>query len=136
MSGFALKLHQLWERQDEEQKQRIKAEFVSKDFEKQLRILRMEKGRLENHQDSLSDKTAVSKFPSESGVSRLDDLKVDLDSMRKKLEEERARHKETMHLVHDAASTSIQAGLLPIFETLENFTSEVLKGYLQVRLDS
>lgn len=135
MGSFALKLHRLWERQDEEQKQRIKAEFVSKDFEKQLRILRMERGRLEDHQGS-SDKTAVSKLPSDSGVSRLDDLKVDLDSMKKRLEEERARHKEAMHLVHDAASTSIQAGLLPIFETLESFTSEALKGYLQVRLDS
>ncbi|OWM85103.1 hypothetical protein CDL15_Pgr027890 [Punica granatum] len=135
MSGFASKLHQLWERQDEEQQQRIKAEFASKDLEKQLRILRMEKGRLENHQDSLSDKTAMSKLPSDSGVSRLDDLKVDLDSMRKKLEEERARHRETKQLVHHAASNSLQAGLLPIFETLENFTSEVLKGYEQVRLD-
>ncbi|KAK4801733.1 hypothetical protein SAY86_022220 [Trapa natans] len=135
MGSFASQLHRLWERQDEEQKQRVKAEFISKDLEKQLKILRMEKGRLDDHQDP-SDKTVVSRLTSESGVSRLDDLKVDLDSMRKKLEEERARHKETMHLVHDAASTSIQAGLLPIFQTMENFTSEVLRGYLQVRLDS
>ncbi|KAK4747665.1 hypothetical protein SAY87_014251 [Trapa incisa] len=127
MGSFALQLHQLWERQDEEHKQRVKAEFISKDFEKQLRNLRMEQGRLEDYQ---------AKLTAEGGVSRLDDLKVDLDSMKKKLEVERARHKETMHLVHDAASTSLQSGLLPIFETLENFTSEVLKGYLQIRLDS
>ncbi|XP_048129666.1 nitrate regulatory gene2 protein isoform X2 [Rhodamnia argentea] len=51
-----------------------------------------------------------------------------------RLEEERARHKETMNSVNDAASSSLQAGLVPIFETLGHFTSEVLKGYEQVRL--
>lgn len=134
MRDFASRIHELWERQDEEQRQRTRAEQISKDFEKQLRTLRMERGKLEHDQDTFSEKTAVSKFPSESGVSHLDDLKVDLDSMRKKLEEERARHKEMMNSVNDAASNSLQAGLVPIFETLGHFTSEVLKGYEQVRL--
>ena len=95
----------------------------------------MERGRIKQEQEAVSDK-ALSKSPSESGVSHLDDLKVDLDSMRKKLEEERARHKEATKLVHDAASGSLQAGLVPIFEALGNFTSEVLKSHEQVRLDS
>ncbi|KAL3736705.1 hypothetical protein ACJRO7_025619 [Eucalyptus globulus] len=134
MRDFASRIHELWERQDEEQRQRTRAEQISKDFEKQLRILRMERGKLEHEQDTFSERTAVSKFPSESGVSHLDDLKVDLDSIRKRLEEERARHKETMNSVDDVASNSLQAGLVPIFETLGHFTSEVLKGYEQVRL--
>lgn len=136
MSEFAATLHQLWERQDEEQRQRIKAEFLSKDFEKRLRHLRMERGKLEQDHDASSDKTALSRVPSGSGVSPLDDLKVDLDSMRKKLAEERARHKEAMKLVHDTASNSLQAGLTPIFEALGNFTSEVLKAHEQVRLEN
>ncbi|KDP32816.1 hypothetical protein JCGZ_12108 [Jatropha curcas] len=134
MLDFASNLHQLWERQDEEQRQRIKADYLTKDFEKRLRTLRMERGRLAE-QDASSDK-AVSKVPSESGVSPLDDLKVDLDSMRKKLEEERARHKEATKQVHDAASGSLQAGLVPIFEALGSFTSEVLKSHEQVRLQN
>lgn len=134
MSGFASTLHQLWEKQDEEQRQRIKAEYLSKDFEKQLRTLRIERGKIEHEQDALSDKTAVSKV-SGSGVSPLDDLKVDLDSMRKRLEEERARHKETIKLVNNAASSSLQAGLVPIFEALNKFNSEVVKAHDQVRLD-
>ncbi|CAK7346959.1 unnamed protein product [Dovyalis caffra] len=133
MLGFASSLHQLWERQGEEQRQRIKAEYLTKDFEKRLKTLRMEKGRIEQEHDASSDKT-MSKVPSESGISPLDDLKVDLDSMRKKLEEERARHKEAAKLVHDAASSSLQAGLVPIFEALGNFTSEVLKAHEEVRL--
>ncbi|KAF9682633.1 hypothetical protein SADUNF_Sadunf05G0129200 [Salix dunnii] len=133
MLGFASSLHQLWERQGEEQRQRIKAEYLTKEFEKRLKTLRMEKERIEQEHDASSDKT-MSKVPSESGISPLDDLKVDLDSMRKKLEEERERHKEAAKLVQDAASSSIQAGLVPIFEALGNFTSEVLKAHEEVRL--
>ncbi|KAI9200983.1 hypothetical protein LWI28_016112 [Acer negundo] len=128
MSSFASTLRQLWERHDEEQRQRIKADYLSKDFEKRLRTLRIERGKIEHDQDTLSDKTAVSKV-SGSGVSPLDDLKVDLDSMRKRLEEERARHKETIKLVHNAASSSLQAGLIPIFEALNKFSSEVVKAH-------
>ncbi|OAY58287.1 protein ALTERED PHOSPHATE STARVATION RESPONSE 1 isoform X2 [Manihot esculenta] len=135
MLNFASSLHQLWERQDEEQRQRIKAEYLTKDFEKRLKTLRMERGRIMQEQEASSDK-AMSKVPSESGVSPLDDLKVDLDSMRKKLEEERTRHKEAKKLVHDAASGSLQEGLVPIFEALGNFTSEVLKAHEQVRLEN
>ncbi|KAJ6352732.1 hypothetical protein OIU76_001870 [Salix suchowensis] len=133
MLGFASSLHQLWERQGEEQRQRVKAEYLTKDFEKRLKTLRMEKERIEQEHEASSDKT-TSKVPSESGISPLDDLKVDLDSMRKKLEEERARHKEAAKLVRDAASSSIQSGLVPIFESLGNFTSEVLKAHEEVRL--
>ncbi|TYH18207.1 hypothetical protein ES288_A05G251300v1 [Gossypium darwinii] len=135
MRNFASSLHQLWERQDEEQRRRTRAQYLSKDFEKRLRELRLQRQRMEQEQESL-DKTAVSKVPSESGVSPLDDLKVDLDSMRKKLEEERTRHKDAIKLVHDAASSSLQAGLVPIFEALGNFSSEVLKAHEQVRLEN
>ncbi|KAF2317199.1 hypothetical protein GH714_016573 [Hevea brasiliensis] len=76
MLNFASSLHQLWERQDEEQRQRIKAEYLTKDFEKRLKTLRMERGRIMQEQDALSDK-AMSKVPSESGVSPLDDLKFE-----------------------------------------------------------
>ncbi|KAJ4950052.1 hypothetical protein NE237_026884 [Protea cynaroides] len=129
---FALSLHELWERQDEEQRQRLKAEYLTKDFEKRLRMLRKEEIKL-REQDALSEKTAVSVVPTESGVSPLDDLKVDLDSMKKRLEEERNRHNETIKQVHNAASSSLQAGLIPIFEALGNYTTETLKAYEQVR---
>ncbi|KAI8005162.1 Nitrate regulatory gene2 protein [Camellia lanceoleosa] len=134
--NFASSLLQLWEKQDEEQKQRLKAEYLSKDFEKRLKTLRMERGRMEQGQDAMSDKTSGSLVPSENGVSPLDDLKVDLDSMRKRLEEEKARHKEAAKLVHNAASSSLQGGLIPIFEELSNFTSEALKAYEHVRIEN
>ncbi|CAN7021792.1 unnamed protein product [Brassica rapa subsp. trilocularis] len=137
MEGFATSLHELWERQDEEQRQRVKAEYVSHDFEKRLNDLRMERARVRMRSEQLQDGGASSERSvvlSESGrISALDDLKVDLDSMRKKLEEERARHKETIKLVNNAASSSLQSGLVPIFEALGNFTSQVVKAHEHVR---
>ncbi|MCL7047468.1 hypothetical protein MKW94_025338 [Papaver nudicaule] len=132
MNAFALSLHQLWERQDEEQRQRLKADYLSKDFEKRLRTLQKKEIKTRSDVDTLSEKSVV---PTGSGVSHpLDDLKVDLDSMRKRLEDEKAIYKETVKQVHEAASTSLQSGLIPIFETLGNFTSETLKAYESVRI--
>ncbi|KAJ0257564.1 DUF630 family protein [Hirschfeldia incana] len=132
MEGFATSLHELWERQDEEQRQRVKAEYVSHDFEKRLNDLRMERARIRMRNEDGSEKSVVLS-ESGGGVSALDDLKVDLDSMREKLEEERARHKETVKLVNNAASSSLQSGLVPIFEALGNFTSQVVKAHEHVR---
>lgn len=137
MRDFATSLHQLWERQDEEQRRRLKAENMYKDFEKQIRAIRMERQKRGHHEhdDTLSDKTSLSMVASESGISPLDDLKVDLDSMRQRVRQERAGHKEAVKLVHDAVSRSIQAGLIPIFEALENFTLEATKAFDDVRLE-
>lgn len=132
--GFALNLHELWERQDEEQRQRIKANFLYKDFEEHLRTLKMERAMIKSDQDDAAGGTALSKVPSENGISPPDDLKANLDSLRKKLYDERAKHKDAIKLVHNAASSSIQAGLVPIFEALEKFSSEVMKAHEQVRL--
>ncbi|GAB4862086.1 hypothetical protein Ancab_037339 [Ancistrocladus abbreviatus] len=135
MHDFAASLHQMWERQDEEQLQRVKAEYALKDFEKQIQNLRMEKLKTRHEHDAYSDKASFSMVQSDSGISPLDDLKVDLDSIRQKVLEERAVHKEAVKLVHDAVSRSVQAGLVPIFEALESFTSEALKAYEDVRLE-
>lgn len=136
MNDFATSLHELWERQDEEQRRRVKAENMYKDFEKQIRGIKMNRQRRgHDHDDALSDKNSLSMIASESGISPLDDLKVDLDSMRQRVREERAGHKEAVKLVHDAVSRSIQAGLIPIFESLESFTSEASKAFDDVRLE-
>lgn len=128
MNTFAGSLQQLWEKQDEEGRQRLKAEYLSKDYEKHLRARRMERGKTEREQD------AMSVIPSDSGVSALDDLKVDLDSMKHRLAEERLKHKDAMKLVHDAASGSLKGGLVPIFKALETFTSEAAKAHEHVRV--
>lgn len=139
MSNFASSLQQLWEKQDDERRQRtlnrLKAEYPSKDFERRLRTLRMAREKMERDHEAMSDKTGGSLVPSESGVSPLDDLKVDLDSMRSKLEEGRTKHNEAAKLVHRAASGSLEVGLVPIFEALDNFTTKVVEAYTHVRIE-
>lgn len=134
MSNFASSLQQLCEKQDDERRQRLKAEYASSDFERRLRTLRMARGKMEHDHEAMSDKTGGSLVPSESGVSPQDDLKVDLESMRSKLEEERTKHKEAAKLVHRAASGSLEVGLVPIFEALDSFTSKVVEAYTHVRI--
>ncbi|KAK6131090.1 hypothetical protein DH2020_035166 [Rehmannia glutinosa] len=110
LNAFASSLHQLWEKQDNEEHQ---AEYLLMDYEKLLRTRRMEK--MERGQDS--------------SLSPLN-----LDSLRQRLVEERRKHKDSMKLVHNAASSSLRGGLVPIFKALENFTSEALKAHEHVRI--
>lgn len=134
MNTFATILRHLGEKQDEEGRQRLKAEYISKDYEKHLRTPRFDRGKLEHEQDAMPDKTGLSLVPSDNGVSPLDNIKVDLDSMTHRLAEERIKHRDAVKLVHDAASSSLQSGLVPIFQALESFTSEALKLHEHVRL--
>ncbi|XP_050363886.1 nitrate regulatory gene2 protein-like [Argentina anserina] len=136
MYDFATTLHQLWDKQDVVQRQRIKAENLSKDLENQLKKLGMDRMRREHGHEALSEKSTRSKSTSESGVSALDDLKVDLDSMRQRFSEEKRRHKDAIKEANSAASNSLQMGLIPIFETLGSFTSEALKVHEQVRVQN
>ncbi|GMH21606.1 hypothetical protein Nepgr_023448 [Nepenthes gracilis] len=136
MQSFATSLHQLSERQDEERLQRVKAEHALKDLEKQIQMVRVQREKMQQnrHNDALSERASLSMVPSGTGVSQLNDLKVDLRATRRRLREERAGHKEAMKLVHDAASRSIQDGLIPIFEALESFSSDALKAFEGVRM--
>ncbi|CAA0830889.1 Protein of unknown function (DUF630 and DUF632 [Striga hermonthica] len=124
MNTFAASLRQLWEKQDEEDRQRVKAEYFSRDYKK----------RVEEEKKGLP-MVVQSDSNSGGGVSRLDDLKVDLDSMKEKVAEERVKHKDAMKLVNDAASRSLQGGLVPIFKALESFTKEALNAHEHVRFE-
>ncbi|KAL3504200.1 hypothetical protein ACH5RR_034041 [Cinchona calisaya] len=134
MNNFASILRELWEKQSEEQRQRVKAQDLSMDFKNRIKTLQMERGRTAHEKQTVPNKSGVSIVPSENGISPFDDLKVDLDLVRKRLAEERAKHKDAIKIVHDAASTSVQGGLVPIFKALESFSSEALKAHKQVRL--
>lgn len=130
MQSFAVSVHGLWERQDEEERQKLKAEYLSKDFTRRLRSLQRESG-MHGHLD-ISDKTSIS--ISNNDGSFHDDRMMALDEMKKRLDEERAKHEETIKLVQEVAASNLKTGLIPIFEALGNFTLETLKGYEQVRI--
>ncbi|KAL0391749.1 UNVERIFIED_CONTAM: protein ALTERED PHOSPHATE STARVATION RESPONSE 1 [Sesamum radiatum] len=72
--------------------------------------------------------------PSDRGVSQLDDQKLSLESLKLRLAEERIEHKDAIKLVGDAAASSLQGRLVPLFKALENFTSEAVKAHEHIRL--
>ncbi|CAL4893663.1 unnamed protein product [Urochloa decumbens] len=128
MEAFAVNVHILWERQDEEQQQKLKADYLSRDFAKRLKSLQKEHGL----QGQLEvDKTAL---PIADNGRAVDNRMVALDSLHKRLDEQRARHEETVKQIREASATDLKAGLAPIFEALESFTQETLRGYENVRI--
>ncbi|CAN6350959.1 unnamed protein product [Urochloa humidicola] len=128
MEAFAVNVHILWERQDEEQQQKIKADYLSRDFVKRLKSLQKEHG-LQGHFEV--DKTAL---PIADNGRAVDNRMVVLDSLHKRLDEQRARHEETVKQIREASATDLKAGLAPIFEALDSFTQETLRGYENVRI--
>ncbi|CAH8354688.1 unnamed protein product [Eruca vesicaria subsp. sativa] len=115
MQSFASSLHELWEKQEEEEQRVRAAELEGRDHVE------------------FDKRSVVSKGRSESGVSVLDDLKVDLDSMRKKVEERGKRKENTVKLVSSSSST-LKVGLGPVFDALRKFNVEVVKAHGIVRL--
>lgn len=135
MHAFATRVHMLWELQDEEQRQKLKAEFLSKDLERKLKSLHQEVG-LHGNGNALDKKGVL--VSSEDSIVLPDNERgaADLDSIKKRLDEERVKHEEALKQVHEAASSSLEMGLVPIFKAMDNFTSETLKAHEEVRIRS
>ncbi|EPS73984.1 hypothetical protein M569_00764 [Genlisea aurea] len=136
MNTFATSLRQLWEKQDEEGRQRLKAEYLKRDYEKQVRAHHHHEAT--KIEDGMSG--GLSMVPSDNGATSPSPVHDDdddgdfLSSMKQRVAEEQIKHKDAMKLVQDAASSSLQGGLIPIFKALESFTSEALKAHQHVRL--
>ena len=128
IEAFAVNVHMLWERQDEELQQKLKADYLSRDFAKRLKSLQMEHG-LQGHFEA--DKPVL---PIADNGRAVDNHMVALDTLHKRLDEQRARHEETVKQIREASAADLKAGLAPIFEALESFSVETLKGYENVRI--
>lgn len=129
MEAFAVNVHILWERQGEEQQQKLKADYLSRDFAKRLKSLQKEHG-LQGHFEA--DKPVL--LPIAEDGKAVDDRMVALDTLHKRLDEQRAKHEETVKQIREASAADLKAGLAPIFEALESFTHETLRGYENVRI--
>ncbi|MQL71140.1 hypothetical protein Taro_003485 [Colocasia esculenta] len=127
---FAAGVHQLWESQDEEERQKLRAEYLSKDLAGRLRSLQNDTG-LPVLQDGSSN-TAISL--TENANASLHGRMVSLESMRKRLEEETAKHEEVVKQINAAARTGLRTGLVPIFHALGSFSLDTLKAYEKIRI--
>ncbi|XP_037474206.1 protein ALTERED PHOSPHATE STARVATION RESPONSE 1-like [Triticum dicoccoides] len=128
MEAFAVNVHILWERQDEAHQQKMKTDYLSRDFSK----------RLKSHQKDQvlpgHPKAGKAVLPDGDNGRAVDSRMVALDALHTRLDEQRARHEETVREIQESSATDLKAGLAPIFEALESFTQETLKGYENVRV--
>ena len=122
MHNFAVNVHKLWESQEEEQRQKLKAEYLSRDYARRLDAFQNDSG-LPGNLDIAS--------VTDNGQVYHDDM---LELTRRRLDEERTKHEAIVKQIQEAASTSLKTGLLPIFEALGDFTSETVKVYEEVRI--
>lgn len=112
MDAFSDSLQKLWGKEEEEKRQRLRAEHLLKNYEKLKRTHHhIERKRM-----------------------KADDVKWNLDCLKQRLAEERTKHENAMKSVQNAASRSFQEGLVPIFKELETFTSKALVANQHIRL--
>ncbi|KAJ4810805.1 hypothetical protein LUZ62_023371 [Rhynchospora pubera] len=112
--AFALSVHLLLERQDLERQHKIKADYLSKDLAKRVRIL--------NSSLSLQE-----------GDNTMDGRMVTIEGLMKRLDLEKAKHRDAANLVQEVSTGNLKAGLGPIFTALQSYSSEVLRGFEEVR---
>lgn len=125
---FAADVNKVWEHQDEEHHKRKSTEMLERDYEKRVR----EESKLHGIQPS-SDKKLVS----DTGQSGIDsEQKMSIDSFRKQVEQENAKHREFLQRTHDFTLNSISIGLKDVFEELTQFTAISLKSYEELSVQS
>ncbi|RRT85631.1 hypothetical protein GW17_00000896 [Ensete ventricosum] len=118
-------LHILSESQEEEERQRLEAEYLSGAYDRRLGSLQ-EKGGW-GHLDIVSVSKDGLEHHGDDGI-------VELDLLRKKLDEKIYKHKETLRRIKHVASSTLQTGLTPLFGALEDFTSQILRAYDGLRI--
>ncbi|XP_020698637.1 nitrate regulatory gene2 protein [Dendrobium catenatum] len=122
IQSFAANMHKLRETQDLEQKLNQKADSLSKEYSAKLNILQMENGD--------RDLSTIANIENTEDDERF----TALDSMKKRLDEVKAKHVETLKQVQEVSSASLTKGLIPIFQSLSSFTSEILRAHEAIRI--
>ncbi|KAG0495409.1 hypothetical protein HPP92_000100 [Vanilla planifolia] len=131
MHDFTANLHRLCESQGEEQQQKLRAEYLSKDFGRRLKALQKQSSGNGFPNAIASDKLVLPV----NGISTVSNgNKMHLDLMRRRIDAARAKHDDFAKQMQEVVSNSLRTGLIPIFESLENYSSETLKGYDELRL--
>ncbi|KAL1301184.1 hypothetical protein HN51_045834 [Arachis hypogaea] len=131
ISTFASNLHQLYEKQNEEQLLKVKVQHFLRDYKHMLKYY-CDKNGIKSKQCSCFYKMKSSEDFMEVPLLRESDEK--LAASRVRLVEEKKRHQEAIKHVNDLASSCFQPGLFTIFEALETFCLENLKIYEQLKL--
>ncbi|XP_057837250.1 protein ALTERED PHOSPHATE STARVATION RESPONSE 1 [Cryptomeria japonica] len=119
---FSANVHALWEQRDEEHRQKRRTEYLSKDLERKVAHLQ----RVESRRHDGAG-------PIDTGMS---EQNVSIESFRKRVEEEKERHKKIIHETQDATLKTLQTGLALTLEALTQFASASVQEYEQLHQNS
>lgn len=119
---FSKLVHKLRKSQEDEHRQKRRVDHASRDYNRRREVLQREVGPstgtnmvalLENH----------------------DDHAVDLQKMRRRLDNEMAKHDEVVRHVHLAASATLPVGFVPALEQIIGFFHGNLQVYTRIRIN-
>uniref|UniRef100_A0A0D9VAK2 DUF632 domain-containing protein n=1 Tax=Leersia perrieri TaxID=77586 RepID=A0A0D9VAK2_9ORYZ len=122
---FSKVVHEFKKSQENEHRQKRKADHASRDYNKRREVLQRELGL-----STSLDMVAVMEKTDHSHDNRV----VEADKMRKKRDEEKTRHQEIVKQVHRAASATLPIGLVPVLEQIVNFSQANVQKYKTIRI--
>jgi hypothetical protein len=123
---FSKLVHEFRRSQEDEHRQRRRADHASRDYKRKREVLQRELGV-----SSSTDMVAAM----EHAPPGHDDRVVELQKMRKRRDDERARHDEVMKHAHFAAEATLPVGFLPLMEQMVSFFQSNLQVYMRIRIN-
>lgn len=138
IANFKNLVRQYRKLQEDESRYRRKAEYLSMIYHKRLKSFQDETG--------IRIGTASLEIVSSNGKENLESTEIgnhvpdpdrhvaQLEAMKRRRDEERKRQMEALEKLNEMGSGVLKTGLVPVFEELDNFLSEYLKGYEAVRV--
>ncbi|WOK94670.1 hypothetical protein Cni_G03375 [Canna indica] len=125
MRSFIRTVRGLWIKQGEEQQQKRKVHRLAKELNH--RVLALQKAENKVLESKLSEDRPDSDM--RQRVEYLSGRKELLEMFRKKLEAEKAKHRECMRKTHEITINGFKIGLASIFESLMQFSKDSVNFY-------
>ncbi|GJN16660.1 hypothetical protein PR202_gb03673 [Eleusine coracana subsp. coracana] len=127
MDHFSKIVREFKKSQEDEQRQKRKADHASRDYNKRREDLKGELGL-----STSPDVAAVMENPRYSH----DDRVLDLVKARRRRDDERTRHDKILNHCHVAASATLPIGLVPMLQQIVSFFEGNMQVYMQIRIQA
>ena len=125
MRNFLRSVRVLWLKQGEEQQQKRKVDSLSKELDKKLNAYKRAENRIIGTK-LLEHKPEID---AKQRMEHLSEKKEMLNVLRKRIEMEKAKHQACMRDTHDVTLNGFKIGLASIFESLTEFSKDLVKLY-------
>ncbi|KAG2636532.1 protein ALTERED PHOSPHATE STARVATION RESPONSE 1-like [Panicum virgatum] len=125
MRNFLRSVRVLWQKQGEEQQQKRKVDSLSKELDKKLNAYKRAENRIIGTK-LLEHKPEID---AKQRMEHLSEKKEMLNVLRKRIEMEKAKHQACMRDTHDVTLNGFKIGLASIFESLTEFSKDLVKLY-------